>query len=262
MEPFRNMRRPAFLSLALVPLLASGQSGIFDDERTLYSKEVSGGFTAHGLGWGLNFHYGKYTTARMRRLFAFEVVNLKHPKEVKSFNPFYEDSRGYFYGKMNSVLLFRPTLGQRYQITDKIRHGGVEVNWIWGVGPSIALLKPVYLEIGYSSTDTSQGVHIPYDYIQSEKYDPSRHYADNIYGRSSWFRGLSESSFTIGAFARAGLNFEHSGSNGGLKAIEVGLMADVFADPLPIMAVDEGVVNQRMFLGFYGSLHFGKKSVR
>lgn len=253
------MRYASLIIGISLPFLGAAQSGIFDDERTLYRKEISGGFIAHGLGWGANFHYGKYTTARMRRLFAFEVVNMKHPKEVKSFNPFYEDSRGYFYGKVNSVLLLRPTIGQRYQITDKIRHGGVEVNAVWGLGPSIALLKPVYLEIGYN--DTILGGY-PYDQIITEKYDPDRHYADNIYGRSSWFKGLGESQFEIGVFARAGLNFEHSGTNGGLKAIEVGMMADLFARPLLIMAEQEGVENQRFFFGFYGSLHFGKKYVR
>ena len=35
-------------------------------------------------------------TAADRVLFSLELVGMKHPKEVKSYNPYYEDSRGYF----------------------------------------------------------------------------------------------------------------------------------------------------------------------
>lgn len=254
------MLRSLIIGLLALPLSLAAQTGIFDGERTLYTKEVSGGFIAHGEGWGLNFHHGTYTTARKRRLIGVEIVNMKHPKEVKSFNPYYEDSRGYFYGKVNSVLFIRPTIGQRIQITDKIRHMGVEVNFTYSVGPSIALLKPVYLEIGYDTADALGGY--PYYRISSERYDPDRHFAESIFGRSSWFRGLNESTFEVGGHARAGLNFEHSGTNGGLKAIEVGVFADVFARPLVIMAEDERVTNKSVFVGLYGSLHFGKKSIR
>lgn len=255
----------AMRSLALsvlLPTAVMGQvgSGAFDAEKTLYSKEISGGFVAHGEGWGGNFHFARYATARMRRLYSFEIVSMRHPKEVKSFNPYYEDSRGYFYGKSNSVLMIRPTFGQRYQITDKIRRSGVEVNLVWGIGPSFALLKPVYLQIGYNDQGELGG--FPYASIVPERYDPDRHFAENIFGRSSWFKGLNESTFEVGGFGRAGLNFEHSGTNGGLKAIEVGINVDAFTRPLPIMAEMEGVENKAVYFGFYGSLQFGKKYVR
>ena len=78
----------------------------------------------HGDGWGLQFYHAKYRTARNRRLLGIEIVGMKHPKEVKSFNPYYEDSRGYFYGKENALLIVRPTYGRKWQITDKIRRSG------------------------------------------------------------------------------------------------------------------------------------------
>lgn len=248
------VRNRFLIALFALPLVATAQRTIFDDERTLFAKEISGGFVAHGDGWGFNFQHGTYTTARKRRVLALEIVGMKHPKEVKSFNPYYEDSRGYFYGKINSLLLIRPAFGGKYQITDKIRRSGVEVNLVWGAGPSLGLLKPVYLQIGKPN--------IPYETIVVERYDPQVHFVDDIFGRASWFRGLEESRFVVGGFGRAGVNFEHSGENAGLKAIEVGACIDAFAEEVPIMAELEGVENKRVFFEFYASLMFGKKYIR
>lgn len=248
------MRRPILLSLMLLPAMLVAQQTVYDETRILYKKELHGGLIAHGDGWGANFFHGKHRTARSRRMIGIEIVGMKHPKEIKSFNPYYEDARGYFYGKLNSVLLFRPTWGRKELITDKLRKSGVEVNYVWGIGPSIAMLKPVYLQIGKPS--------LPYETIAVERYDPEVHYPDDIFGRASWFKGIEESNFRFGGFARFGLNFEHSGSAAGIKALEVGGTIDVFPERLPIMAELDGVENKQVFLELYISLQFGKKFVR
>ena len=242
------------LFLILLPVTGSAQQTIFDDDRTLYKKEIYGGFSAHGDGWGANFIHGKYTTARTRRLLGLEIVGMKHPKEVKSFNPYYEDSRGYFYGKVNALILVRPTYGRKVQIAAKIRRSGVEVNYVWGIGPSLGLLKPVYLQIGKPG--------IPYESIVVERYDPNVHFVDDIFGRASWFRGLGELGFVPGAFGRFGFNFEYAGPSTSIKAIEVGMTMDAFPKPLEIMAEVEGVKNKQFFFEFYIQLLFGKKHVR
>lgn len=195
------MWRAILLPFLLLPVLLAAQQTVYDETRILYKKELHGGLMAHGDGWGANFFHGKHRTARSRRMIGIEIVGMKHPKEIKSFNPYYEDARGYFYGKLNSVLLFRPTWGRKELITDKLRKSGVEVNYVWGIGPSIAMLKPVYLQIGKPS--------LPYETIAVERYDPEVHYPDDIFGRASWFKGIEESKFRVGGFARFGLNFEH-----------------------------------------------------
>ncbi len=248
------MRRALLLTLLSLPAWLVAQQTVYDEQRILYTKELHGGVIAHGDGWGANFFHGKHRTARSRRMLGIEVVGMKHPKEIKSFNPYYEDARGYFYGKLNSVLLFRPTWGRKELLTDKLRKSGVEVNYVWGIGPSIALLKPVYLQIGKP--------RLPYESIVVERYDPEVHYPDDIFGRASWFRGIEESTFMVGGFARFGLNFEHSGSASGIKALEVGGTIDAFPRRLPIMAGLEGVENKQVFLELYISLQFGRKYAR
>lgn len=244
----------------LLPLLlsvlgvahVSAQQTIYEESRVPYKRELIGGVLIHGDGWGLQFYHAKYNTARERRLLGLELVGMKHPKEIKSFNPYYEDSRGYFYGKANSFMILRPTYGQKLQITDKIRRSGVEVNFIWGVGPTLGLLKPVYLQIGKPD-------RIPYANIVTERYDPAVHDVQNIYGRATWFNGLDEMKLYPGGFGRIAFSFEYSGQVTGLKGIEVGATMDAYPKVVPIMAELEGVVNKRFFFEFYLALQFGKK---
>jgi len=250
------MRTTILLLLILCGALsASAQETIYEETRVPYKREIYGGIVLHGAGWGLRFDHAKYRTARDRRLLGVEVVGMKHPKEVKSFNPYYEDARGYFYGKSNSLMILRPTYGRKWQITDKIRRTGAEVNLLWGIGPSIGLLKPVYLQIGKPD-------RIPYENIAVERYDPAIHDVQNIYGRATWFNGVGEIKPYMGGFARVALSFEYSGETTGLKGLEVGATMDVYQKTVPIMAELEGVRNKQFFFEFYLALQFGKKYVQ
>ena len=246
----RSLLSIALLLLSVVPLWA--QQTIYDETRVLYRKELLGGVVIHGDGWGFNFYHGKHKTAKDRRMLGVEIVSMKHPKEIKSFNPFYEDSRGYFYGKQNSMLILRPSFGGKHQIADKIRRSGVEVNYVWSIGPSLALVKPVYLQIGKPD-------NFPYDAIVTERYDPAVHDIQNIFGRASWFNGFGEMRLYPGGFGRFGFNFEHSGEASGIKAIEVGASIDAYPVVVPIMAELEDVTNKQFFFELYLTVQFGKK---
>ncbi len=249
----RSLLPLAIFVLLLTP--ARAQQTIYEETRVPYRTEVIGGVMIHGDGWGFQFYHAKYRTARDRRLLGLEVVGMKHPKEVKSFNPYYEDSRGYFYGKSNALMIVRPTYGRKFQITDKIRRSGVEVNFIWGVGPSLGLLKPVYLQIGKPD-------RIPYENIVVERYDPAIHDVQNIYGRATWFNGVNQMKLYPGGFGRVALNFEYSGQVTGVKGIEVGATMDAYPVVLPIMAPLEGVTNKQFYFEFYLALQFGKKTTK
>lgn len=249
------MRFVLLTAFVLLGLGASSQQTIYEDARVPFKRELYGGAMIHGDGWGLNMYYARHRTAIDRSLYGLEIVGMKHPKEVKSFNPYYEESRGYFYGKSNAFLIVRPTIGRKHQITDKIRRSGVELNYVWGIGPSIGLAKPVYLEIGRPD-------NVPYQEFVIERYDPAVHNVQNIYGRASWFRGFGEMVIYPGAFGRAGLNFEYSGNTTGIKAIEVGVSMDAYPVVVPIMAELEDVRNKQIFFEFYLAVQFGKKYVQ
>lgn len=249
------MRHLLLFALLLTWHHAWAQQTIYEDSRVPYKREWYGGALIHGDGWGMHVFYARHRTAVDRSLYGLEIVGMKHPKEVKSFNPYYEESRGYFFGKSNAFLIVRPTVGRKHQITDKIRRTGVELNYVWGIGPSLGLAKPVYLEIGKPD-------NVPYQEFVVERYDPSIHSVQNIYGRASWFRGFGELSLYPGAYGRAGLNFEYSGQTTGIKSLEIGASLDAYPVVIPIMAELEGVRNKQFFFELYLAVQFGKKYVQ
>ena len=241
----------------LLPFLSNAQKADKQAEKgTVYRKQFVGGAFLHSNGWGLELSKGKNLTVDKKRLLSVGFANMKHPKEFKSYNPYYEDAKGYFYGKLNAFYLLRPSIGIKKVLFEKIRPGGVQVSYELLGGPSLGLLKPIYLEIGYPD--------VPYQKIKEERYDPEDHRVDNIYGRASWGKGLGEMKLHPGLYGKFGMNFEYAGDEKGIQAIETGVMVDAFYRRVPIMAVDEveDVSNNRVFLNLYICLKYGKKYYR
>jgi len=228
----------------------TNEETIFDEATIIYKRSVYGGITLHTNGWGAHLTFGKSKTAFKSRILQFEVVGMKHIKEVRSFNPYYDDSRSYVFGKLNTLTVFRPTIGMRYVKFDKIRKSGVAIGYNWRVGPAIGLVKPVYLEIGQPETP-------PYQRIVVEKYDPEIHTVEEIFGRASFLKGLNELGINPGIHASFGLNFEYDPERSGLKGIEVGVNVDYYPlNEVEIMAFTD---NYNLFVNFYVTLQFGKK---
>lgn len=242
--------------LFLTSLTAFGQTQeatIFDESVIIYDRSVYGGAVLHTSGWGVNVSFTKNKGAFKSRLFQIDVVGMKHPKEVRSFNPYFEDTRSYIYGKLNNFFIIRPTIGKKYLKFDKIRKSGVAIGYNWRFGPSLGFTKPVYLEIGIPQ----EGSQFNIIDVIVEKYDPELHLPDNILGRASGLRGFDELGLQPGIHAAFGLNFEYDPEREGVKGIEVGATVDYYPfDEVEIMAFSQ---NKSLFFNFYISLQFGTK---
>ena len=92
--------------------------------------------------------------------------------------------------------------------------------------------------------------------IVIEKYDPSRHYIDNIYGRAPFTQGIGEINFHPGLYGKLGFNFEYAPVFEDVKALEIGVILDVYPTEIPIMAF---IDNKQFFLSFYITLMYGRK---
>ena len=239
------------ISATSFSMSAQAPSSTNGNGTVIYKKHITGGLVIHSEGWGGIFKIGQHVTTKKYREWTFSAVNMRHPKEFKTFNPYYEDSKGYVFGKENSFFVLRPTWGIRRILFDKTRIRGVEVGYAIAIGPSIGIAKPVYLEIGHPT--------IPYEYITVERYDADEHFTDNIFGKAPGTRGLDEMKFHIGVHSRFGLNFEYSGEKDGIKALEAGVAVDAYPNKIPIMAI---VDNKQIFLSFYLNLTLGKKYFR
>ena len=216
--------------------------------EVLYRIEKHGGVLIHSNGWGAFYRTGKHLTGKTKRFFEFEAVSMKHPKEVKTVNPYYENTKGYVYGKLNSLSIWRAGFGIQRKMHGKDGIKGIELRYHHFLGVSLGMAKPVYLEIGYPT--------IPYQYIRTERYDPTKHYADNIYGRAPMLRGIENIKPYPGLYTKFGFAFDYAGAFNAVKGLEVGTILDIYPQAIPLMANTQ---NNNYFLNFYLSIFIGKK---
>ena len=117
--------------------------------------------------WGASSKRGKYRGVGKLSTWSVGFASMKHAKEVRSFNPAYDQAKSYVFGKVNALYILRLGWGKRTVATPKLRNGGVSVGWHYSFGAALGLTKPVYLEIGYPQ--------IPYTYLLTQRYDPAEH---------------------------------------------------------------------------------------
>lgn len=238
----------AFFSFAFA---ASAQLPGKSDKSFLYRQEWVGMGTLQTNGWGFGIRYGKQKSAEVKRLFNLDFATVKHDKETRVINILADEAKGYVFGKVNSFVVLRPQYGQRHVLFKKKRESGVELGYIWNAGPTLGLLKPIYLDI--CRQNSGPGGCIP----TVERYDPELHDIYDIYGKAPGTKGLGETKLKPGLGGKLALYFEWSTLEDGIKALEIGSTIDVFPQRIEIMAGENN--NSFLYQSFYISFVFGKK---
>jgi hypothetical protein len=249
----KTLHITVILLLTLLTLPAEAQiEPEFDTigDNVLFRKEMNGAFILHTNGWGLEYRIGQNRSVFNKWMLEFDLLEYKHSKEIKSINPFYTNTKSYIYGKLNTVYLVRAGFGEQKQLNRKPFSGGVELRLFYFGGLSVAMAKPVYLNV--MDWDTTETRLI----IKTEKYDPAQHFPDNIYGRASFLKGFNELKPYPGAYAKVALGIEFGNINQNTRLLEVGAVFDYFAKPVPIMATQKA---DQFFLTLYLSLGLGKR---
>lgn len=224
------------------------QSGV--DLNVIYRNEATFGLLAHSNGFGMTYRRAKHLTGSRKRVLEVELVNMSHPKEIKSINPYFENSKGFYYGKLNSVIIPRVGIGFQNVLFRKAERKSVEIRYSTYIGASLAMAKPVYLEI-LEQTSISSEFN-----LSTERYDPAKHNFDKIYGRAPYFKGFDKTKFFPGMYAKFGLSFEYADLRNDVKVIETGITIDAYPKVVPIMAHS---TNYQVFPSIYISLIYGKK---
>lgn len=244
-----------FLWLLFFANFAFGQ---FDTEvvdtlenKILYNKQITYGITLHNLGMGINFRTGKRISIFKTRMVELEFVSMRSYKQVKMINPYFANSRRYVFGKYNDAFFLRGGMIWKKLLNRKPYWGGVEVRWMYGGGISLGIAKPYYL---YIIEDIS-GNGTNYILV-TERFNPEKHSNTLIYGRAPFSDGLAEITLHPGVYFKTGLNFEFGTRNTKIKALEIGVCADILPTGLSIM-VDKA--DQILFPGMYINFSFGKR---
>jgi len=218
------------------------------DNKILYKKEMSGSIVVHTNGWGINYRKGNHITGLLKGILEIDLVSMKHNKEVKSYNPYFNNPKGFIFGKLNSLTILRAGYGFLQVLNEKPYRGGVELGCLYAGGLDLGFLKPIYVTVLDSSTALN-------DYFSVKKYSNDIN-QDLIYGKASFLRGFDEIKLQLGLFAKFGFNFDFGSYYEFVKALQVGAVLDFYPKPVPIMALTK---NNNIFFNFYLSLNFGKR---
>lgn len=248
------MCRIAILTLLLIFQLFSASmfSQVPVNEKLMVriTKEIWLGATVHTRGFALNYGMSKFKTFKKKSLINVDLVNINHDKEYKIFGSFDENAKKFIFGKFNSLYTVRFGFGNRKILYEKLRENGLQISMNYTVGPSLGLVKPVFLEVfKYDFSGRIAG-------IATERYDPELHNFYNIYGRASWTAGLMETKINPGMFFKFGLDFDYSSNRDIINSLEVGACLDVFSKPVILMVENN---NYRFYPSVYINCSIGNK---
>lgn len=246
-----------FILIAL-PFLLNAQARLSQDIKgIIYDREKVLDLRVHTHGWAVGFQSAQLKTYYKTVFYNFELGELRHFKENKKSTDFSNPQptngfRSYTFGKQNYAFVLRGGMGAKRYFTEKASKKGVAVGVSYSGGVTAALMKPYYVEIG-SGRDLTVGYSIKYTPETASNFlDPYK-----IRGKGPFLKGLNETSIIPGIHGQLGLHLDWGAFDEFLKAMEVGIMLDVFPKKLPIMVSEE---NRPYFMNLYVSLQLGKRS--
>lgn len=223
---------------------------VISSNTTAYSKEwaVAVLFNTNGMGIGSRFTSIKNTKVAFFR--ELGIAEYKHPQQLKTSNPYYQEAKAYFFGKLNSFYALKLGWGIALNLSQKPLLNGVKVSINSSVGPSIGFQKPTYLQIIQPDPTFQAFV------LTTERYSAEKHFAENIYGGASWFKGIDETHAIIGVYTQVALAMEFGPKNNGLYAIETGFKFDYFPSGYTLMAFQP---DQHFFLALNLGFWMGRR---
>lgn len=219
------------------------------DVNVLFRNESTGGVYVHSRGFGAIYRRYWHVTGKLKRLIEIEGLNMKHPKEI-TVKPDL-GGKSYKYGKMNGLLFLRGGFGFQRKLYERAERKSIEIRMLYSLGVTIAISKPVYLQIEYPDPSNAN-IYI----IKDEAYNPATDNQNNILGRAPYFDGLQDLKLHPGGYAKLGFSFEYGSRVNAIKAIEVGSTVDCFPKAIQTMAYNKA---ENFFVTLYVAFHIGKR---
>jgi hypothetical protein len=217
------------------------QTGVIENQE--FNKDSrSLAFALNSNGIAASYRFSKRIDGFRSRVIDIDLAWIKSPKE-KKINGF--ESK-FVYGKLNQLVVARLGYGRQKEVYGKYADGGIAISYYYNFGLSVAWLKPVYYEVRKIDKENKT-------YVEEELfYD----YITNVNGRSPFYKGIDESSFAFGGFAKLAVSFDINNKANAINALELGLILDVYHKELPIMAIEK---HDQYLLTFFIAYRFGRK---
>lgn len=250
-------------SLLTAALLASTAAQAQEaQEAPAYEKEFTYGInlnTNAGLIGGVAVRSTRRLSDDWSRFWLLEGVEVKSRKEQR----FQNNLGGIFVrGKTNYLFALRPTFGLQRTIFRKAAESGVEVDALFGAGPSIGFLLPYYIYYDYTPTDPNAPNSSRQD-IRAEQYDPVKHNElGRIYDRAPIFSGIGKVKPNPGAHIRGAFNFEYGRYRDAVAGLEVGMLVEAYTkrlETLNLIGIPSDKLNNQLFTSVYATLYIGTR---
>lgn len=229
------------------------------------TDEFSGGYRLNSDGWSFFVNRGFIKSESDKPHTSFIWVDIsekKHPKEFKTLNEnfivSYPDELkpiSYKYGKINNFYQFKFGYGRMIPLSGKLDKRSVQINWVYGVGISLGLLKPYYLDLFLPE---GTGFVRKFDkYTEANKeYFLDLNNRGTIIGGSYFYKGIGETKIQPGLIGRSGFYFDYSTSRKAFLGVEIGASVEVYTRKIPIMI---NTANNAAFFNLYADFRFGKR---
>lgn len=241
-------------------LYAQGGVNEFSEKGIIYRSETAFDFRLHTNGMAFAVNLGEIITYYKTKYYHFEFGLMSDPREQNQNRNLLLGGRlssSFAFGKQNSLMVLRAGVGHKYYLSEQARRKGVALGYNYQVGPSLALLKPYYLDLIYQ--ENRDGV--PFFVLKSEKYGEDNAAVftnlNSIFGSSGFSKGFTEINVVPGIQAKAALFFSMGAFDKYVRAIETGIMIDLFIRKVPIMIETEKVGNKPYFFNFYANFQIG-----
>lgn len=196
------------------------------DLNVLYRNEQTFEMYAQSRGYGFLYRRAKHVTFERKSYFEIDASTLKHPKEIKLTGTDVERKR-YIYGKLNSIMLVKASVGRQKTIAGKADKKAVEVRYSYSLGPGVAFAKPYYYTTVVQDAGTTQ---------KYRRFNETTFTQDSVIGRAPFSNGLGELSVYPFVAGKFNLSFEYAPYTNLVKAIETGISVNYFPIKLPTMA--------------------------
>lgn len=231
----------------------------YSSRGVLYKTEKAIDLIMHTNGFAVGYTSGDIRRYNLTRFYHINFGIVKHPKEYRQAVNYQggsfllKSSSAFAYGKQNTLLNLRIGIGEKRYFSEKAKRKGVAVGISYEGGFTLGMLKPYYLNLNRTEPTGESN-------IVAEKY--SEENADlfldvnSIYGSASFFKGFDEISIMPGLHGKIGAQFSVGAFDQFVRALELGLMFDVYFSKVPIMIIE---TNKPFFLHAYATVQLGKR---
>jgi hypothetical protein len=178
--------------------------------------------TSGGLIGGFVFKKSRKLTDRMLETYGLEIMNVKHPQEVRRSSPY--SGNFYSFGKSNYLYAFRIQYGRDLILFKKAPQQGVEIKAVFAAGPTVGVVAPYYVEWGT----------VDMQFTVREQYNPNIQ-EETILGPGRLFEGLGKSKLAVGMNLKAALNFELGTFKSQVTGFEAGFLLDAYAKKIEMV---------------------------